>query len=128
MFASAVEWYDFSAFAAMEPWITANFFPGSPTSTWLTFGVSFVARPLGGLAIGMVADRAGRRVAALGALAVMYSATVGQGLTPRVAGLGPAWLVACRVVQGFATAGAFGSSCVLLSESANGAALPAARR
>src|SRR5580698_8219300 len=65
---NALEFYDFTVYAAFATWLAKAFFPTDNPNTSLllavaTFGVGFVARPLGGVLIGADADRFGRRPA-----------------------------------------------------------------
>jgi len=116
--ANTMEWFEFFAYAGVEPWISQVFFGGSHTAAWMGFGATFLVRPLGGLVFGMVADTYGRRPAVLLSLSVMCGATVGQGLVPVVPHLGPSLLLTCRVLQGIATGGETGSILVFLAEKA----------
>ena len=64
-FGNALEWYDFTVYAFFATYIAATFFQdGDDTqamiSTFLAFGVGFVARPVGSLVLGVFADRRGR--------------------------------------------------------------------
>lgn len=43
-----------------------NFFHGSAVSTWLGFACTFVARPFGGLVLGVVGDIFGRKARVVG--------------------------------------------------------------
>ena len=45
----------------LEPEIQSNFFHGNAVSTWLGFAVTFVARPFGGVVLGLVGDIFGRK-------------------------------------------------------------------
>ena len=45
----------------LEPHFQSNFFHGSAVSTWLGFAVTFVARPFGGVVLGLVGDIFGRK-------------------------------------------------------------------
>ncbi len=61
---NVLEWYDFSVYAYMAPFIAEKFFPGGDPlagllSVFATFGLGFVVRPLGGILIGRMGDLAG---------------------------------------------------------------------
>lgn len=65
---NALEWYDFTVFGFMTVVIAQLFFPShsdysSILLTTATFGVAFVMRPVGGIVLGLYADRAGRKAA-----------------------------------------------------------------
>lgn len=70
-----------------------------------SFGVAYLARPLGALIFGQLGDRIGRRSVMLTTLALMGVATVTIGLLPTYAtagAIGPILLLVCRIVQGLA--------------------------
>src|SRR5688572_3260971 len=61
---NVLEWYDFAVYAYVAVYIAKNFFPqGDPTTallaTFLTYGLGFLARPLGGIILGRVGDTHG---------------------------------------------------------------------
>ena len=65
---NALEWYDFVVFGFLTVIIAKLFFPADNEyaallKTTATFGVGFFMRPLGGLLLGMYADRHGRKAA-----------------------------------------------------------------
>src|SRR5436190_14612104 len=67
---NALEFYDFLIFGFFAIQIGATFFPGHTASgalllTLATFGVGFLTRPLGGMLIGPLGDRIGRKPAML---------------------------------------------------------------
>ena len=115
--ANVLEWYEFSAYAFVEDCIAVAF-NQSHAAAWTAFAVTFVSRPFGGLAFGLVADTFGRRSALLASVYLMFGATVGQGLAPTIAYLGPLWMLLCRLLQGLASAGEVGALAVMLAESA----------
>ena len=85
------------------------------------FGVGFVARPLGGVLIGALADRAGRRPAMLLTISLITVGTMGLALTPSYETLGvaaPVIVVVARLLQGLALGGEVGPSTAFLIESA----------
>src|SRR5699024_7294494 len=77
----------------------------------LTFAVSFIFRPLGGIVWGPMGDRLGRkRVLALTIL-LMAGSTFCIALLPSYATIGvaaPIILVLLRVIQGFSSGGEYG--------------------
>lgn len=121
---NGLEWFDFLVYGFFAAVIAEVFFPSrdpqlSLILTFATFGVGFVVRPLGGVLIGMYADRAGRQMALSMLIAVMALGTVMLGLTPSYAEIGlaaPILVVAARVLQGLSVGGEFASSTALLVE------------
>ena len=105
-----IEWYDYALYGAAAGLVIAPlFFPGhlsaaAGLSTFATFAVGFLARPLGGLVIGHIGDRYGRKPAMLLTIILMAAATVGIGLLPTAHAIGvfaPILLVLFRFIQGF---------------------------
>ncbi|MFC5834463.1 MFS transporter [Nonomuraea insulae] len=108
-----VEFYDFAIYGFSAVAIAKAFFPSeNPVagllSVFAAYGVAFVARPLGGLFFGVLADRAGRRTVLYATLLCMGVATALIGLLPTHAAAGiiaPVLLVVCRLAQGFSAGG-----------------------
>ena len=123
---NALEFYDFVTYAFFAVYIGRCFFPAStPLGSLLlsvaVFGVGFVARPLGGVLIGALADRAGRRPAMLLTISLITVGTMGLALTPSYETLGvaaPVIVVVARLLQGLALGGEVGPSTAFLIESA----------
>jgi MFS family permease len=121
---NALEFYDFLTYAFFAVQIGRTFFPSdTPDRSLLlslaTFGVGFVARPVGGVVIGLVADRAGRRPAMVLSFTLMGVAISGVALTPSYAAIGaaaPALVVLFRLIQGFALGGEVGPTTAYLLE------------
>ncbi len=123
---NALEFYDFLTFAFFAIQIGQTFFPSrDPASSLLltlaTFGVGFLTRPIGGVVIGMLGDKAGRKPAMLVAFALMGVSMLGLALTPSYAAIGvaaPVLVVLFRLIQGFALGGEVGPSTAFLIEAA----------
>jgi MHS family proline/betaine transporter-like MFS transporter len=121
-----VELFDFLIFGLFAAQIAANFFPGGDPvvallSTFATYGVGFVMRPVGAIVIGAYGDRQGRKAALVLTVGLMASATALTGLVPSHASIGlwaPVILVICRLVQGFSTGGEWGGAAAFLVEHA----------
>ena len=126
-FASAVgttvEWYDFFIYGTAAATVFGpQFFPqvsevAGTLAAFATFGIGFIARPLGGVVMGHYGDRIGRKGMLVWALLLMGGATMGIGLLPTYAMIGawaPVLLVTLRFVQGFALGGEW-SGAVLMS-------------
>jgi MFS family permease len=128
---NALEFYDFVTYAFFAIQIGAAFFPSdNPTSSLLaslaTFGAGFLMRPVGGLVIGRMGDRLGRKPAMVFSFACMGVAMVGLTLTPSYATIGlaaPVLAIVFRLLQGFALGGDVGPTTAYLIEAA-----PVARR
>src|SRR6202050_3225031 len=76
---NALEWYDFIVFGFFAVIISKLFFPAdsqyaSLLLTTATFGVGFFMRPVGGIVLGIYADRKGRKAALLMVVALMVGA------------------------------------------------------
>jgi MHS family proline/betaine transporter-like MFS transporter len=128
---NALEWYDFIVFGFLTVVISRLFFPAesqyaSLLLTTATFGVGFFMRPVGGVLLGLYADRYGRKAALLLIIILMTVAIAMIGFAPTYAAIGmaaPVVIVLARLLQGFATGGEFASATSFLIETA-----PAHRR
>ena len=106
--------------------IAQLFFPaGNDYSSLLlttaTFGVAFFMRPVGGIVLGLYADRAGRKAALLLVIALMTLGILLLAIAPPYSAIGigaPLMIVLGRLLQGFSAGGEFGSSTALLIEAA----------
>jgi|ECHhosMinimDraft_1075155.scaffolds.fasta_scaffold00158_4 MHS family proline/betaine transporter-like MFS transporter len=121
-----VEWIDWGVFGFITPILGKLFFPvQSPlialASTFLIFGVGFLARPIGGIVWGYVGDKVGRRTAMLWAFILMALSSILTGLSPTFSQVGviaPFFLVAFRLLQGLSVGGEFGGAISYLIENA----------
>jgi MFS transporter, MHS family, alpha-ketoglutarate permease len=121
-----VEWYDWFAYASFSIYFAKVFFPkGDQTDqllpTSVIFALGFVARPVGAWAMGLFADRAGRRSALAVSVMLMSVGSLLAALVPGFATIGawaPALLTLARLVQGFSLGGQYGVSATYLSEMA----------
>jgi MFS family permease len=123
---NGLEFFDFTVYATFLDLIGQAFFPSanplvSDLASAATFGVGFVARPLGGALLGAYGDRAGRKPAMTLSIGLM---AVGSGLiavTPGYATIGiwaPILLIAARLLQGFAVGGEVGPVTMFIIEAA----------
>ena len=126
---TALEWYDFSLYATASALVfPAVFFPGgdplvATLASFATFAVGFVARPVGGIIIGTLGDRYGRRQMLFLTLLLMGISSMLIGLVPSYATIGvaaPALLVFLRVLQGFGAGGEYAGATLLAAEHAPG--------
>jgi len=121
---SALEFYDFFIYATAASIVFPQvFFPqGDPTvaiiASLATYGVGYVARPIGGLVLGHYGDTHGRKQVLILCIFLMGASTMAVGVLPTYAQVGPlapALLVLLRLVQGFAVAGEItGASSMIL--------------
>lgn len=122
---NALEFFDFTVYSFFAAIIGTLYFPASdPLGSLLlslaTFGVGFVARPIGAVLIGAYADLAGRKRALVLTVALMAAGTAVIGLAPTYASIGlaaPILIVLGRVMQGFSAGGEAGAATTLLMES-----------
>ena len=122
---NALEFYDFVTYAFFATQIGRALFPGDASSKLLlslaTFGVGFLTRPLGGIIIGRMADRRGRKPAMILSFTMMGVAMTGLALTPSYAAIGmaaPLLAIFFRLLQGFALGGEVGPNIAYLMEAA----------
>ncbi len=120
---NATEWFDYGIYAYGVTYISAAIFPGDAgTATLLalmTFAVSFLVRPLGGLVWGPLGDRIGRRSVLAITILMMSGATLCVGLVPSYATIGfwaPVLMVLLRMIQGFSTGGEYGGAATFMAE------------
>lgn len=125
---TTIEWYDFLVFGTLAALVFDEiFFPAADPAVGrlaaaATFGVGFVARPLGGLLFGHFGDRVGRRSVLLVSLLLMGIATVGIGLLPTYASAGvlaPVLLIVFRLLQGLSVGGEQAGVSLLVVEHAD---------
>src|SRR5690349_6450555 len=123
---NALEWYDFTVFGFLTVVIAELFFPSDNDYSSLlrataTFGVAFFMRPVGGIVLGLYADRAGRKAALSRVIALMTLGILVLAVVPPYSAIGigaPVIIVVGRLLQGFSAGGEFGSSTALLIEAA----------
>ena len=124
---SALEYYDFFIYATAASLIfPQTFFPSSnPTvaivASLATYGVGYVARPIGAIVLGHWGDRHGRKNVMLVCLFLMGASTMAVGLLPTYQQAGvwaPILLVTLRLIQGFAVAGEISGASSMILEHA----------
>ena len=127
MVGTTIEFYDFYVYATAAVLVFPTlFFPkGNPTTALLaslaTFGLAFVARPLGSILFGHFGDRVGRKATLVGSLLMMGIATFAIGLLPTYSQAGllaPALLAVLRFTQGLALGGEWSGAALLATETA----------
>ena len=124
---SALEYYDFFIYATAAALVFPQvFFPKTDERigvilSLLTFGIGYIARPLGAVVLGHLGDTHGRKQVLLVCMFLMGFATLAVGLLPtyeQVGVLAPVLLVALRLVQGFAVAGEISGASSMILEHA----------
>ncbi|RLV77589.1 hypothetical protein D3C57_104430 [Streptomyces rapamycinicus NRRL 5491] len=122
-----IEWYDFFVFGTAAALVLGKlFFPGDNStlatlSAFATYGVGFLARPLGGIVFGHFGDRVGRKKALITTLVIVGASTFAIGLLPTyetVGYLAPGLLVLLRLIQGFGLGGEYGGASLMTVEHA----------
>jgi MFS transporter, MHS family, citrate/tricarballylate:H+ symporter len=119
-----LEMYDFIIFGYYARYIADTFYPSdsdfrSLMATFLTFGVGFLARPVGAVFLGSYADRKGRRAGLILSLGLMAIGTASIAITPGYETIGilaPIIIVIGRIVQGFSAGMELGGCSVYLAE------------
>ena len=124
---SALEYYDFFIYATAASLIFPQlFFPsGNPTvaivASLATYGVGYVARPIGAFVLGHWGDTHGRKNVLIVCMFLMGISTMAVGLLPtyqQVGMLAPVLLVILRLIQGFAVAGEISGASSMILEHA----------
>lgn len=124
---SVLEYYDFFIYATAASLIFPQiFYPaGNPTvaivASLATYGVGYVARPIGAMFLGHWGDTHGRKQVLILCMFLMGFSTVAVGLLPtyeQVGMLAPVLLVLLRLVQGFAVAGEISGASSMILEHA----------
>jgi len=122
---TTIEWYDFFLYGTAAALVFNKlFFPtlaplAGTLSSYGTFAVGFVARPLGGALFGHYGDRLGRKTMLVWSLLIMGVATALIGVLPGYATLGvwaPVLLVVLRFVQGIGVGGEWGGAVLMAVE------------
>ncbi|MER7401392.1 MFS transporter [Streptomyces sp. NPDC000070] len=129
---TAIEFYDFFVYGTaaaliLGPLFFPTFSPVAGTlAAFATFGVGFIARPLGSVLFGHIGDRRGRRPVLMASLLLTGASTVAVGCVPTYETIGvaaPLLLLVLRFLQGLGLGGEWGGAVLLTVEHA-----PAGRR
>ncbi len=125
---ASVEWFDFFLFGTAAALVFPVIFYGGGESetaalmkSFATFGIGFIARPIGGVVWGHFGDRVGRKKAFMAALGLMAVASFLIGCLPTYASIGvvaPVLLAVLRFCQGLAVGGQWGGAALMATESA----------
>jgi metabolite-proton symporter len=124
---TAIEFYDFYVYATAAALVIGPvFFPHSSTtaqalSAFVTFGIAFIARPIGSFLFGHFGDRIGRKSTLVASLLVMGVSTTLIGFVPgydSIGSLAPILLCVLRFGQGIGLGGEWGGAALLATENA----------
>jgi metabolite-proton symporter len=124
---TTIEFFDFYIYATAAVLVFPRlFFPASNPATatlqsLATFGIAFLARPVGAALFGHFGDRIGRKTTLVIALSTMGLSTVGIGALPTYRTIGfaaPLLLALCRFGQGLGLGGEWGGAVLLAIENA----------
>ncbi len=116
-----LEWYDFILFGAMSTLLAQLFFPDADKALSLlyvfaAFGIGFLMRPIGGIILGHVGDRFGRKKALCWSIALIAIPMFLVGCLPAGSPFGPIALVVLRLIQGMSVGGEFPGAIAFLAE------------
>jgi metabolite-proton symporter len=124
---TAIEFYDFYVYATAAALVIGPvFFPqtsgtAQALSAFITFGIAFLARPLGSALFGHFGDRIGRKSTLVASLLLMGISTTLIGLLPGYDSIGawaPILLCVLRFGQGLGLGGEWGGAALLATENA----------
>jgi len=121
---NGLEWYDYMIYGFFAALVAGAFFPSSDAlaaqmAVFGAFAISFIVRPIAGVAFGIYADKVGRKPALTIMIMLMAVATIGIGVTPSYAAIGvaaPIIIVLARILQGISVGGEFASATAMLTE------------
>jgi MFS transporter, MHS family, proline/betaine transporter len=124
MVGNLFELFDFGVYGYFAAAIGRAIFPAadpltSILSSFATYGVGFIMRPVGAMVLGSYGDRHGRKAALVLTVTLMATATGLTGLVPSYASIGifaPILLVMFRLLQGFSTGGEWGGAATFIIE------------
>lgn len=121
-----VEYYDLTVYAYLAVVLGPLFFPGEdPTASLLAslavFASAYLVRPIGGIVLGRMGDRHGRKRALFVSVVLMGVGSLMMALLPTYETVGivaPILLVLARLMQGFSAGGELGGALTFVYESA----------
>ena len=119
-----LEYYDFFIYGSAAAIIFSRTFfsAGDETaqlSAFATFGVAYIARPLGALILGGLGDRIGRKRVLIWTISIMGISTFLVGCIPNFTQIGfaaPLLLVSCRLLQGISAGGELAGASTMIIE------------
>ncbi|HCJ1109644.1 TPA: MFS transporter [Legionella pneumophila] len=121
---NAFEWYDFFVYSFISMYFAKLFFPSTNSvnsilAVTATFGVALLMRPLGGVMLGVFADKYGRIRTMNLIILIMSLSLVLIAFAPTYNQIGiyaPILILVARLMQGFSTGAEFGVSSAILLE------------
>ena len=123
-FGACLEWFEFSLYAYLAPYLAEVFFPresvrNSLIAVFGVFAAGYIMRPLGGIVFGYMGDKLGRKKALLTSISLMAVPMGIMVVVPSYHTIGLAAvviLVIARLLQGFSIGGEYTSVLVMLIE------------
>ena len=122
---TTIEWYDFFLYGMAAVYVLPKlYFPMetdflSNLTSFASFAIGFVMRPLGGIIFGHFGDRVGRKAMLVTTLVMMGLATFLIGALPTFETIGvaaPVMLITLRMVQGLGVGGEWGGAVLMAVE------------
>lgn len=119
-----MEWYDVGVYGYLAVILGQLFLPDASSAvqnlfSLAVFSVTFIARPVGGVILGQLGDRLGRKEVLAFTLTMMALATTLIGILPTYAAIGaaaPILLIALKLIQGFSTGGEYAGATTFITE------------
>ncbi len=125
---NAIEWFDYGIYGYLIVYISQLFFTFGANDgamprilAFSTFAISFIVRPLGGMVLGPLGDRIGRRTILIFTIVMISVSTACIAVLPtfeQAGYLAPVLLVLLRMIQGFSAGGEYAGAAVFMSEHA----------
>ncbi|MCY9693210.1 MFS transporter [Paenibacillus alginolyticus] len=128
MVGSSIEWFDFFLYGSLASLVFNKLFFTNTDPvvglllSYLSFGLSFFIRPLGGIIFSHIGDKIGRKKTLILTLSLMGGATFLIGLLPDYNTIGvwaPILLITLRLCQGLGIGGEWGGSVLLAVENSS---------
>ena len=114
--------YGFFAVILAPVFFPPNDFISPVSASFVAFAAGYLARPIGGIALGFVGDRLGRKRALLLSSLLTTVPTLVIGVLPSYEAIGmlaPILLISCRLFQGMATGADYTGSMIYIAEQNN---------
>jgi MHS family proline/betaine transporter-like MFS transporter len=121
-FLNLTQWFQFGLSGYLAHELTTLYSPWRSNPWWspyALFAVAYLARPIGGIVFGSIADRSGRRVGLLAPTVLMSACSVLLGTLHGPSLSNAVVLLACRFSQGLAIGGEYPAAVVYFVERSN---------